>query len=171
MVLLTSEMVPLGTLAGDFSLKGIDENMHSLEDYSEKSALVIIFMCNHCPYVQAIWDEMNELQEEYGGQGVQLIGINPNASNPAYPGDSFEEMKKAPAEFGMNFPYLIDEDQEVSRTYSAVCTPDIFVYGASRTLEYRGNIEGVADALDAILDGEEVSEEQEPSQGCSIKWL
>ncbi|MBT6069362.1 thioredoxin family protein [Candidatus Peregrinibacteria bacterium] len=183
MALLYSEMVPLGVQAHDFSLKGIDDEMHSLADYSKKSVLVIVFMCNHCPYVQAVWQRLNEIQSDYEDRRVQLIGINPNAVNPNYPEDNFEEMKKAPEEFEMNFPYLIDEDQSVARAYGAVCTPDIFVYDSDRELAYRGRIDDnwqdegsvskwdLREALDVILDGEEVSSDQYPCMGCSIKWL
>ncbi|MDP4008353.1 MAG: thioredoxin family protein [Candidatus Peregrinibacteria bacterium] len=182
MVLLESEMVALGSGAHDFSLMGIDEVEHPLSDWADKEVLVMVFMCNHCPYVQAVWDRLNKLQSRFEGRGVQLIGVNPNAANPNYPDDSFEEMKKAPKLFGMNFPYLIDEDQSVSRAYRAVCTPDIFVYDKERKLVYRGRIDDnwqdagaaqsneLADSLEAILSGEEVSNEQKPAMGCSIKW-
>lgn len=183
MVLLHSEMVPLGTPAHDFHLKGIDDEMHSLESFSEAKVLVMIFMCNHCPYVQAVWDRLNSIQWDYADEGVQLVGVNPNAGNPDYPDDSFEAMKEAPVEYGMNFPYLIDETQEVSRMYGAVCTPDIFVYDKDRKLAYRGRIDDswkdeekvtsteLRDALDEILAGKGVSKEQKPSMGCSIKWV
>ena len=183
MVLLHSEMVPLGTKAYAFELRGIDGEMHSLKDYSDAKVLVIIFMCNHCPYVQGVWHRLNHLQSVYGSKGVQLIGINPNASNPDYPDDNFEEMKKAPKEFGMNFPYLIDEDQGIAKKYSAICTPDIFVYDESRKLAYRGQLDDnwqheeavtthdLQDAIRSLLHGDKPSEHQHPSMGCSIKWL
>lgn len=183
MVLLESEMVALGSSAHDFSLMGIDEATHSFSDWADKEVLVMIFMCNHCPYVQAVWGRLNELQSRFGERGVQLIGVNPNAANPNYPDDSFEEMKKAPKLFGMNFPYLIDKDQSVARKYGAVCTPDIFVYDRARKLVYRGRIDDnwkdanevthneLADALEAVLSGEKVSIEQKPAIGCSIKWI
>lgn len=183
MVLLESTMVPLGTAAHDFNLKGIDDRMYSLKDFADKKILVIIFMCNHCPYVQAVWDRLNNLQNDFKERGVQLVGINPNAANPNYPADNFEEMKKAPEEFGMNFPYLIDETQEVARAYGAACTPDIFVYDKDRKLVYRGRIDDnwqdesavtkreLACALEASLDYKNVVESQRPSIGCSIKWI
>jgi len=183
MVLLESQMVPLGTPAPDFSLKGIDDRPHTLHKYADKDILVIIFMCNHCPYVQAVWPRLNALQKKYASKNVQLIGINPNAANPNYSDDNFEEMKKAPQEFGMNFPYLIDEMQEVARAYRAVCTPDIFVFDRSLKLVYRGRVDDnwkdenaatrheLSGALDILLSGGQLTEGQRPSMGCSIKWL
>ncbi len=181
MVLLESEKVSIGTLASDFSLVGTDDQEHSLGEFSEAQVLVIVFMCNHCPYVQAIWDRLVALQAKYGEKGVQFVGINPNF-NPDYPEDSLEKMKGYYEQYGMNFPYLLDESQEVARAYGAVCTPDIFVYDAERKLSYRGRIddnwqepsavtkEELAEALDKLVVGEMPSEDQNPSMGCSIKW-
>jgi len=183
MVLLHSEMVPLGIPAPDFNLRGIDNEMHSLSSFSEAEVLVVIFMCNHCPYVQGVWSRFNHLQSVYKSKGVQFVGINPNASNPDYPGDNFEEMKNAPEVYGMNFPYLIDETQKVARAYNAVCTPDIFVYDKNRKLAYRGQLDDnwqdedkvtthdLQDAIRALLHGDAPSGHQHPSMGCSIKWL
>lgn len=183
MVLLESIMAPLGTPAYDFNLKRIDDRMYGLSSFADKAVLVVVFMCNHCPYVQAVWGRLNKLQNDYAESGVQFVGINPNASNPSFPEDNFEEMKKAPAEFGMNFPYLIDETQEIARAYGAVCTPDIFVYDKDRKLVYRGRIDDnwkdegavtrheLRSALDALISGGRVLDGQRPSIGCSIKWL
>ena len=125
MALTESRMLPLGSVAPDFDLKGIDNKMHTLQEYSSAKVLVIIFMCNHCPYVQKIWTDMVELVVSMH-EGVQFVGINSNA-NSNYPEDSFEKMSKYAKEKGHNFPYLYDEHQEAAKAYGAVCTPD-FLY-------------------------------------------
>ena len=181
MALLESEMVPLGTAAHDFSLLSTDGNSYSLDSFNDKKVLVIVFMCNHCPYVKAVLDRLIELQKDYADKSVQLVGINPN-DEENYPEDSFENMKKAVIEKGIPFPYLQDTTQEIAKRYKAVCTPDIYVYGKERKLLYRGRIDDnwqdessvtkrdLRLAIDAILEDSPVSEEQYPSMGCSIKW-
>lgn len=181
MALLESEMVPLGTPAHDFSLLSTDGKSYSLESFNDKNVLVIIFMCNHCPYVKAVLDRLIELQKDYDDKNVQLVGINPN-DEENYPEDSFENMKKAVIEKGIPFPYLQDTTQETAKQYNAVCTPDIYVYGKERKLLYRGRIDDnwqdessvtkkdLRHAIDAILEDSPVSEDQHPSMGCSIKW-
>lgn len=181
MALLYSNMAPLGSKAIDFDLPGTDGNNYSLNSFKDKKVLVIIFMCNHCPYVIAVLNRIIAVQNDYADKGVQLVGISPNdAVN--YPEDSFENMKKIVKEKNIPFPYLIDETQETARKYDAVCTPDIYVYGDERTLLYRGRIDDnwqeefkvkqrdLRDALNAILERKPVSEKQIPSMGCSIKW-
>lgn len=181
MVLLESEKVDLGSPAPDFTLPGIDDRNHSLEEYRGKKALVVVFMCNHCPYVQAQWSRLTTLQEKYKDQEVQFVGINANY-NPDYPEDSFEKMKEYAQEYNMNFPYLMDESQEVARAYKAQCTPDIFVYDGEQKLAYHGRIDdnwkdGAAAtsheldaALAVLVRGEKPELDQKPSMGCSIKW-
>lgn len=174
-------MVPLKTKAIDFNLPGTDGNNYSLDSFKTKKVLVIIFMCNHCPYVKAILGRIVAIQNDYANKGVQLIGINPNdAIN--YPEDSLENMKILVKEKNIPFSYLIDESQETAGKYDAVCTPDIYVYGSERTLLYRGRIDDnwqdeskvtkkdLRAALDDILKEKPVSEKQIPSLGCSIKW-
>ena len=181
MALLHSSMVPLGTSVIDFKLPGVDGKEYSLKSFTSYKVLVIIFMCNHCPYVKAVIQRLIDLQQEVLAQGVRLIGINCNdAIN--YPDDSFESMQSVSNGWGMNFPYLFDESQEVAKKYDAVCTPDIYVYGPKRTLLYRGRIDDNWDnpdkvsrrdlkqAIDSILSGENISIKQIPSMGCSIKW-
>ena len=168
MVLLESSMVPLGSPAHDFNLKGIDEEMHALGDYARAKVLVIIFMCNHCPYVQRIWADMVDL-EKSTPEMVQFVGINSNA-NPNYPEDSFEKMKEYAAEQGQEFPYLYDEGQVVAQAYDAQCTPDIFVYDGERKLAYRGSFEGLGGAIEALMNDQKPAENQQVSMGCSIKW-
>ena len=181
MALLHSKMVPLGTKAIDFKLLGTDDKNYSLDSFKDKKIPVIIFMCNHCPYVKAVLDRIIAIQNDYADKGVQLIGINPNDSTN-YPEDSFKNMKKIVKEKNIPFPYLMDETQKTARKYDAVCTPDIYVYGEERTLLYRGRIDDnwqdeskitqrdLRVALDAILQGNPVPENQIPSMGCSIKW-
>lgn len=188
MALTYSQSIPFGEKAPDFSLPGIDGKTYSLASFTDKKILVMIFMCNHCPYVQACWDRFVNLQNEFGPRGVQFIGINANDSD-GYPEDSFEKMKEYAAEKGQNFPYLRDESQKTAKAYDAVCTPDIFVYerahGASANeliLAYHGRIDDnwkepekvtkreLAEALEALLQNKKPSPDQKPSMGCSIKW-
>ena len=181
MALLESTMPPLGTPIHDFSLEGVDSKTHSLRNYSEKEIIVIIFMCNHCPYVKAVLKRIIELQNEFIDRGVQFIGINPNDAT-RYPDDSLENMKISAKENDFSFPYLIDPSQEVAKSYDAVCTPDLYVYGKNRKLVYRGRIDDnwkdsekvtqqdLKLALENILSGEEITSKQIPSMGCSIKW-
>jgi len=181
MALLKSTMPPLGTPAHDFSLEGTDSKTHSLKNYSEKEIIVIVFMCNHCPYVKAVLKRIIELQNEFIDRGVQFIGINPNDAT-RYPDDSLENMKISAKENDFSFPYLIDPSQEVAKSYGAVCTPDLYVYGKNRKLVYRGRIDDnwkdsekvtqqdLKLALKNILSGEVITNKQIPSMGCSIKW-
>ena len=174
-------MVPLGTKAMDFNLPGVDGKEYSLASFSNNPVLTIIFMCNHCPYVKAVIQRLVDLQSDFSNQGVQLLGINCNDVEK-YPDDSFDNMKASSKEWGMNFPYLFDESQEVAKTYDAVCTPDIYVYGKERKLLYRGRIDDNWEkpdkvvrrdlklAINHIVTKKEVSKEQIPSMGCSIKW-
>lgn len=174
----------LGSVAPNFSLPGVDGRMWSLADFSDKRALVVIFMCNHCPYVIAVQQRINELARHYAARGVGLVGISPN--DPVrYPADSLEAMKNRAREQGYVFPYLIDETQEVARAYGAVCTPDPFVFeniSGRFLLRYHGRIDDswkepekvtrqeLALALDAILVGRAPDGVQNPAMGCSIKW-
>lgn len=169
MVLLKSSMVALGSSAPEFELKGIDDEVYGLDFFDKAKVLVIIFMCNHCPYVQKIWDDLVDL-EKFMSDSVQFVGINSNA-NPDYPEDSFEKMKEYAKEKGQEFPYLFDEDQVVAKAYDAQCTPDIFVYDQKRKLVYRGAFDGIESAANAILKGVDLQETQEYSVGCSIKWV
>ncbi|MGZ3699251.1 MAG: thioredoxin family protein, partial [Bdellovibrionota bacterium] len=167
-----------------FALPGVDGKTHRLDDFQKSKALVVIFMCNHCPYVIAVQSRINALARGYAARGVALVGINSNDSS-RYPDDNFEAMKARAKEQGYVFPYLHDESQMVARAYGAVCTPDIFVYApASKgmVLKYRGRIDDnwkderavskrdLAEALDAIVAGHEPRADQVPSMGCSIKW-
>lgn len=140
-----------------------------------------MFICNHCPYVQAIEDRLIDLQREFAAESVQLVGI---CSNDAvnYPDDSPANLKKRWQEKGYGFPYLVDEDQSVAKAYGAVCTPDLYVFDETRRLAYHGRLDDswkepdkvtrrdLADAIRTLLAGKPVQSEQIPSMGCSIKW-
>lgn len=176
-----STMVPLGTPAPDFSLPGTDGKTYSPSNFGNKNVLVVIFMCNHCPYVKAVLRRLINLQNEYAEKSVQLVGINVNDAKK-YPEDSLEKMKELAEKKQLPFPYLYDESQESAKAYDAVCTPDIFVYGIERTLKYRGRVDDnwqhpdeitrhdLKDAIEAILADESVNDDQVSSMGCSIKW-
>lgn len=171
----------LGTDIIDFSLKGTDENTYSPENFKDKDILIIIFKCNHCPYVKAVIERLVEFQNKYKNKKVQLVGINPNDA-VTYPEDSFENMKLFAEKYKINFPYLSDETQEVAKKYDAVCTPDIYVYDKERKLRYRGRLDDswkddskvlekdLERAVELLLQGKEIDFEQIPSMGCSIKW-
>lgn len=174
-------MVPLGTPAPDFSLPGTDGKTYSPSNFGNKNVLVIIFMCNHCPYVKAVLRRLINLQNEYAERSVQLVGINVNDAKK-YPEDSLEKMKELAEKKQLPFPYLFDESQESAKAYDAVCTPDIFVYGIERSLKYRGRVDDnwqhpdeitrhdLKDAIEAILTDQPVNDDQVSSMGCSIKW-
>jgi len=171
----------LGSKIIDFSLESIDGKFYSPQDFDDKKLLIIIFKCNHCPYVKAVIERFVVFQSEYKDKGVQLIGINPNDTE-TYPEDSFDNMKNFAAKHKLNFPYLADETQEVARKYDAVCTPDIFLYDKNRILKYRGRLDDswkdenkvrekdLEKAVKLLLDDKEIDFAQIPSMGCSIKW-
>ena len=184
MVRTNSTMLPLGTAAPDFSLISVDGQTYSLSSFENSSALLVIFMCNHCPYVIHIADHLAQLANEYQSRGVAVVGISSNdVSN--YPQDSPEQMVHEAENRGYTFPYLYDESQEVAKAYRAACTPDFFVFDQDRNLVYRGQLDDsrpkaespkpvtgkdLRGALDAVLSGSPVNEEQIPSLGCNIKW-
>ncbi len=169
MALLQSLPLPLGSALIPFSLPDADGKTHSSDEYADRKVLIVMFICNHCPYVQGIRNQLIDLQAGFDSKEVQCIGINSNDAGE-YPDDSPEEMKKAIQEFGINFPYLVDETQEVAKKYQAQCTPDIFVFDAEKRLAYHGRVQELKAAIDALLRGGKPSEEQHPSMGCSIKW-
>jgi len=182
MVATASEMLPLGTSAPDFTLPDTEGKMVTLSDFKKSPASLVIFMCNHCPFVKHILDPMIELIKEYQAKGVAVVGINSNdVAN--YPDDSPEMMTKLATEAGFTFPYLYDETQEVAKAYRAACTPDFFLFDSERKLVYRGQMDDsrpgngipvtgadLTAAIDAVLEGKQVSQKQKPSIGCNIKW-
>ena len=182
MVRTASTMLPLGTLAPDFALSNIDGRRVELSDFHDRKALVIVFMCNHCPYVKHVAPELTRLSNEYMAKGIGFVGINSN-DLVAHPEDSPEMMKAEAAKQGYQFPYLHDATQSVAAAYNAACTPDIFVFDSAHRLVYRGQLDDsrpktdkpltgkdLRSALDSLLIGQAVSNEQRPSVGCNIKW-
>jgi peroxiredoxin len=182
MVLTPSTMLPLGTRAPGFVLPDPDGKMHSLANFDGASALLVIFMCNHCPYVIHVAPELARLARAYQERGVAVVGINAN-NIETHPADAPEKMKEEILQRGYTFPYLFDESQETARAYHAACTPDFFLFDADRRLVYRGQLDDsrpgndqpvtgadLRAALDAVLAGQPVAENQKPSMGCNIKW-
>ncbi len=182
MVLTPSTMLPLGTKAPNFSLPNVDGSTVSLADCEGAKALLVIFMCNHCPYVIHVAPEVARLAKEYQAKGVAVVGINSNDAS-SHPADSPEQMVHEVENRGYTFPYLYDETQEVAKAYRAACTPDFYVFDADHRLVYRGQLDGsrpnsgvpltgkdLRAALDAVLADHPVSTDQKPSIGCNIKW-
>lgn len=171
----------LGDKAPDFSLKGTDGKTYTLASFQDAKALVIIFSCNHCPYVQAYESRMKDIQKDYAAVGVRLVAINSN-EDKNHPEDSFAEMLKRAKTQAFNFPYLRDETQEMAKAYGATHTPHLFVFDAKRRLVYTGKIDDdwqdpkkvrrrfLRDALDDILAGRPVREPETHAIGCTIKW-
>lgn len=169
-----------GDLAPEFSLPATDGKTYSLSDFKDAKALLVVFMCNHCPYVKPKIDELIRITADYKDEGVVVIGINPN-EDIDYPEDSFENMKLMVKEKNINFIYLRDESQEVAKAYGAVCTPDPFLFDKDFKLIYHGRIDDTHSSepanehelyivIDEFLELGTVSFEENPSMGCSIKW-
>ncbi len=181
MVLLKSTAIPLGTLAPDFRLTSVDGRNWSLSDFADAKALLVLFICNHCPYVVAVEDRILQLQRTYGPKGVQFVGICANDPTD-YPDDRPEKLLERWRNKAYGFPYLVDETQEVAKAYGAVCTPDIYLFDGGRRLFYHGRIDDnwqephkvqdreLAEAIERVLAGKEPPATQNPSMGCSIKW-
>jgi len=181
MALLESVKVPLGSPLPDFSLTDPDGNIHSSRDLHGKNGILLSITCNHCPYAVAVWPRFITLAKLAEKLGIKTAAINPNI-NPAYPDDSPEMMKAKIREWGIPFPYLVDETQETARTFDAQCTPEFFLYDAGRTLVYHGRLDDnwqdgsavkkrdLQEAIEALAAGRPVPKEQRPSMGCSIKW-
>jgi peroxiredoxin len=181
MVLLESKVsLQTGDMAPDFELLGIDDKQHSLTNYKDYKGLLVIFMCNHCPYVKAKIDAIKEIHEKFKDR-IALVGINSNDSME-YPDDSFENMKIIAQEKEIKFDYLVDGDQEIAKKYGAVCTPDPFLFDSERKLVFHGRIDNamkpedtatektMIDNIQKFLDGEKIEKDFDPSIGCSIKW-
>jgi len=171
----------LGEQAADFSLKGVDGKTHSLEDFAGAKALVVVFSCNHCPYVMAYEDRMIALQRDYAGKGVRLVAINSNDADN-YPEDAFDRMVERSSKKAYNFPYLRDETQEVAKAYGATHTPHLFVFDARGKLAYTGKIDDnwedagavkspfLREALDELVAGRPPKLAETHAIGCTIKW-
>ena len=182
MVRTASTMLPLGSVAPHFKLLNVDGKWVSLSDFRGKKALVVIFMCNHCPYVKHVAQELTRVSSDYMPKGIGFVGINSNDVE-AHPDDGPDMMKAEATKQGYPFPYLYDADQSVAIAYRAACTPDIFVFDSAHRLVYRGQLDDsrpktdrpvtgkdLRSALDCVLADRNVATEQKPSIGCNIKW-
>lgn len=171
----------IDSLIPGFSLRGVDDKNYSLNDFSDKKTVIVIFSCNHCPYVQAYEDRIIALQNEFEKDGVQIVAINSN-DDVKYPDDSLDEMKKRAKQKNFNFPYLRDETQVVAKAFGATHTPQIFLFDSDRKLKYEGKIDDnwqepdkvksayLRDAILEVLGNKEVSVPETFSIGCTIKW-
>ncbi len=183
MALTPSKMIPLGTTAPDFELPDtVSGKPMRLGALKSDRATVIMFICNHCPYVQHVRQQLIAVARDYAPRGIAFVAISANDAEN-YPDDAPEKMKMVAQELGYPFPFLYDESQEVARAYGAACTPDLFVFDEKLKLVYRGQLDDarpgtdvpvtgrdLREALDAIVAGQPVSPEQKPSMGCNIKW-
>lgn len=182
MVKTLSTMLSLGTKAPDFSLPDTSGKRVSLSDFADAPALLVVFMCNHCPYVKHVAAGLAELVREYQQRGVAVVGINANDA-ASYPDDAPAKMADEVKLRGYTFPYLCDETQAVAKAYRAACTPDFYLFDRQRRLVYRGQMDSsrpgnnvpvtggdLRAALDAVLAGKPLATDQKPSIGCNIKW-
>jgi len=181
MVVMESQVaLKAGDAAPGFDLTGIDDKKYSLSSFQDYEALLVIFMCNHCPYVKAKVDAINEIQNKFKGK-VAVVGINSNDSI-AYPDDSFDSMKKFAGDKKISFFYLVDDTQQVAKKYGAVCTPDPFLFNRERRLVFHGRIDNamkpedratektMISNIEKLLGGQKIVKDFDPSIGCSIKW-
>ncbi len=182
MALTPSTMLPLGTPAPAFSLPDTNGAILSLDQLRSEKATVVMFICNHCPYVLHIIEKLSHVASEYKKRGVQFIAINSN-NVEKYPADSPEKMIEFAGQHHFSFPYLFDETQEVARNYQAACTPDFYVFDRDLLCVYRGRFDDATPgnknpvngydlclALDNLLQNKAIDENQKPSMGCNIKW-
>jgi peroxiredoxin len=179
-----STMLPLGTKMPNFNLLGTDEKIYTNEMFNGKVGSLVMFICNHCPFVKHVNDEIVKLSNEIMDKNIAVIGINSNdSSQEKYAEDSIEKMREYGTNLGYNFPYVVDEDQSAAKNFTAQCTPDFFLFDSESTLVYRGQLDGsrpgndiptdgvsLRSAIDALLNNEEPISEQLPSMGCNIKW-
>lgn len=181
MALLESTTVPLGTEMPDFDLKDPGGKAFKGRELFGPQGLLVAFTCNHCPYAIAVWPRLIRLAKLAEGLGIRTAAINPNI-NPSYPDDSPPEMKEKIKEWGIFFPYLVDETQQTAKAFKAQCTPDLYLFGPGRKLAYHGRIDDnwedeskvtrreLQEAIEAVAAGKPAAKEQRPSMGCSIKW-
>lgn len=178
---MATDKLKIGSKAPDFNLPAVDNKFYSLNSFADKKILIVIFSCNHCPYVQAYEQRIISIQKDFAEKGVQIVAINSN-EDKNYPEDSFDEMIKRSNEKQFNFPYLRDETQEVAKAYGATHTPEIFLFDKERKLRYHGKIDDnwkepekvkyqyLRNAIEEVLEGKEVSIPETFSIGCTIKW-
>jgi peroxiredoxin len=182
MSLTPSTMLELGTIAPDFTLPAPNGDLYVLADQNINKGLLVIFMCNHCPYVIHIMEQLVKKIHHYQDQGITVVTINSNDFT-AYPDDSPEKMVLTAKDFGFKFPYLVDEGQEAAGAYRAACTPDFFLFDSEKILRYRGQFDSarpgnnvpitgvdLSSAVDSLIADESIAVEQKPSMGCNIKW-
>jgi peroxiredoxin len=183
MALTASTMLPLGTKAPNFQLPDVvSGEMISLSRFTGKKALLVMFICKHCPFVKHVQDELANLGKDYVNRDVGIVAISSNDVNN-YPDDAPEQLKVMAQELGFTFPLCYDESQETAKTYTAACTPDFFLFDADQRLVYRGQLddsrpsngkpvtgEDLRAALNAVIAEQSVNSEQKPSIGCNIKW-
>ena len=182
MVRTPSTMLPLGTEAAEFLLTNVDGRSLSFSDVAGEQGTVVMFICNHCPFVKHIADGLAALGHEYMAKGIGMVAINSN-DVAAHPADSPEQMVHESEQRGYPFPYLFDETQKVAKAYRAACTPDFYLFDKSHRLVYRGQLdksrpdsgvpvtgEDLRKAMDALLESQPLSKPQQPSIGCNIKW-
>lgn len=178
---MSTKKLKLNDICPDFNLKSVDGKYYSLKSFNDKKALIIIFSCNHCPYVQAYEERMKAIQTDYASKGVQVVAINSN-DETQYEDDSFEAMIERASKRAFNFPYLRDEDQNVAISFDASHTPEVFLFDENRKLKYHGKIDDnwkeeekvrnfyLREALNELLEGNEISVPETFSIGCTIKW-
>jgi len=178
---LVTSTLKIGSPAPDFNLPAVDGNVYSLSSFKDSAALVVIFSCNHCPYVQAYEDRIIQLQKEYKDKGVSIVAINANDTTN-YPDDSFDHMVERAKQKGFNFPYLRDEEQIAASAFGATHTPEVFLFNKEHALVYTGKIDDnwkepekvrnqyLKNAIDELLNGREISVPETYSIGCTIKW-
>ena len=180
---VASVMLPLGTLAPSFTLPDVvSGQVYSLDSFTGKSALLVMFLCRHCPYVQHVQDQLTQLGQDYKDTGLGIIAISSNDPAP-YPEDAPERLKDLAQRLNWRFPFCFDQTQEVAKAYKAACTPDFYLFNAKRELVYRGQLDDsrpgsnqpvtgrdLRAAIDAVLAGKPVDANQQPSIGCGIKW-
>ncbi len=169
MALTSSTDLKIGSACPSFTLVSVDGKTYSLSDFSNSKALLIAFICTHCPYVKAIEDEFLALSKAFGSEDLQVVGICSNDATK-YPDDSPEALLKHWQEKQFGFPYLLDTTQEVAKSFDAVCTPDLYVYDAHRKLYYHGRFQELGQAVRDLIAGKAAPVTQTPSMGCSIKW-
>ena len=179
-----STMLPLGTKMRNFNLLGIDGEMYASEMFDGKKGSLVMFICNHCPFVKHVNEEIVNLSNEIMGNDIGVIGINSNDSTQEkYAEDSIDKMREYADDLGYNFPYVVDDDQSVAKNFTAQCTPDFFLFDSDQNLVYRGQLDGsrpgndvptnwesLRSAIQALLNNEDPISEQLPSMGCNIKW-
>jgi len=179
-----STMLPLGTKMPSFNLLGIDGEMYTNEIFDGKKGSLVMFICNHCPFVKHVNEEIVNLSNEIMGNDIGVIGINSNDSTQEkYAEDSIDKMREYADNLGYKFPYVVDEDQSVAKNFTAQCTPDFFLFDSDQNLVYRGQLDGsrpgndvptngesLRSAIQALLNNEDPVSEQFPSMGCNIKW-